>query len=403
MHHSVFTAPLALLAALAGAPAAADTDCVPAGAWVEPGGGPLTGAAVLARGGESAVVLLGEHHDSAEHHRWQLHTLAALHARRPDLVLALEMFPRRVQPALDAWVAGELDEAAFIEASDWREVWNFDPALYMPLFHFARMHRIPMVAVNVDAARLAESGEGDGGPLAVSLGLGQPAEPLPAYLDMLRQSWAQHIPSADGAKPAAPAPDAADPYWQRFVEVQLLWDRAMAEGMVEAREAHDGALVVGVLGGGHVINGWGVEHQLADVGETRVLSLLPWDAGRDCAGLTPGLVDAVFGLSAPAEPPSARPALGVWLEPAESGVRILDVVEDSVAAQTGLQAGDVLTRVAGVPARSPAEVSAIVQRQAPGTWLPLELQREGRALERVARFPPAAGAAAPATPGHPAP
>ena len=47
------------------------------------------------------VVLLGEHHDEADHHRWQLHTLAALHAQRPRMVIGFEAFPRRVQPVLD--------------------------------------------------------------------------------------------------------------------------------------------------------------------------------------------------------------------------------------------------------------------------------------------------------------
>jgi hypothetical protein len=32
-----------------------------------------------------------------------------------------------------------------------------------------------------------------------------------------------------------------------------------------------------------------------------------------------------------------------------------------------------------------------VQRQAPGTWLPLTLERDGRTVETVAKFPPRQG------------
>src|SRR5512141_2409688 len=97
------------------------------------------------------VVLLGEHHDQDDHHRWQLHALAALHAQRPDMVIGFEMFPRRVQPALDRWVAGELTVRQFLEQSEWARVWDVPADLYLPLFQFARINRIPIVALNVDA------------------------------------------------------------------------------------------------------------------------------------------------------------------------------------------------------------------------------------------------------------
>ena len=85
--------------------------------------------------------MLGERHDSAEQHRWQLQTLTGLHAYRPNLVIGMEMFPRRVQPALDRWVAGETTEQQFLAESDWRTVWGYDSQFYMPILHFARMNR----------------------------------------------------------------------------------------------------------------------------------------------------------------------------------------------------------------------------------------------------------------------
>ena len=115
--------------------------------------------ALLAELATRPVVLLGESHDNAEHHRWQLHTIAALHALQPNLVLGFEMFPRRVQKALDEWVAGELSEEEFLKRSEWNRVWGFDARLYMPIFDFARMHRVPMIALNVDRDLVARVGE----------------------------------------------------------------------------------------------------------------------------------------------------------------------------------------------------------------------------------------------------
>src|SRR5450830_1914951 len=83
------------------------------GNWFDP----ATGAIVndpIARLARHSVVLLGETHDAAEHHRWQLHTIAGLYALRPDLALGFEMLPRQVQPVLARWTNGELTEAAFL-------------------------------------------------------------------------------------------------------------------------------------------------------------------------------------------------------------------------------------------------------------------------------------------------
>lgn len=76
-----------------------------------------------------SVVLLGETHDDDGHHRWQLDTVTALADRRQDIALGFEMFPRRVQPVVDRWSGGQLDEASFLAAVDWPRIWGFDPEL----------------------------------------------------------------------------------------------------------------------------------------------------------------------------------------------------------------------------------------------------------------------------------
>jgi hypothetical protein len=83
------------------------------------------------------------------------------------------------------------------------------------------------------------------------------------------------------------------------MEGQLLWDRAMAEALARAVRDEPGALVVGLMGSGHVIHGYGVEHQLRDLGVADVGSLLPWDVDGDCADLVAGVADAVFGILPP--------------------------------------------------------------------------------------------------------
>jgi len=361
--------------------------CVPVGAWVAPlGAKTLRGEGVLAAAAKRAVVLLGETHDSAEHHRWQLHAIAALHVLRPNMVLGFETFPRRVQPALDRWVAGELTEAEFLAQSDWRNVWRLEPQLYLPLFHFARMHRIPMIALNVESSLTRDvSRKGlDAIPSERREGVGRPAAATEAYVDSLFPVYAEH--DRPGGRPAER--DRNDPQFRRFVESQQVWDRAMAEALAAAAKRPGAPLAVGVMGSRHIVHGHGVPHQLKDLGETEVATLVPWDRGDDCKDLVAGYADAVFGLAAPVAAADARPRLGVHLEQAADGVRIRQVEKGSIAEASGVRDGDVVLEIAGRPAKQAGDVAGAVRRQAPGTWLPLKVKRGSDTVELVAKFPP---------------
>ena len=376
---------IAAAALTAASPAQPATGCVPAGTWAVPGGGPVTAQEILSRAAREQVVLAGEEHDNADHHRWQLQALSVLAALRPKLVLGFEMFPRRVQPALDRWVAGKLSEAEFLTASDWSGVWGFDPALYLPLFHFARLNRVPMVALNVERefVRTVGSKGLEAVPADKREGVTDPAPATEPYVEKLFEAYAEH--PEKGRTPAR-----TDPEFRRFIEAQLVWDRAMAQALAEAAARHPEALVIGVMGSSHIADGHGVPHQLRSLGIQRIASLLPWAADADCAKLAPGYASAVYGfppaLRAPPVPP--RPLLGITLDVVPEGVKVLIVNSGSIAEAAGLKSGDILFEAAGSAVKTPADVRARVFAMAPGTLLPLKVLREGATLELIAKFPP---------------
>jgi len=176
------------------------------------------------------VVLLGERHDETSHHQWQLQTLAALHLLRPDMVIGFESFPRRVQPALDRWTAGELTVEQFLAQTEWTKVWNFAPELYLPLFHFARLNRIPMVALNVERSltQAVRTKGWDAVPAEQKEGVSRPAPPSDSYREVLYEAFARHARNSKGKSAAADRDSAA---FHFFVEAQQTWDRAMAEAL----------------------------------------------------------------------------------------------------------------------------------------------------------------------------
>ena len=387
-----FVAALFLMVLCAGRAVAGE--CVPVGAWTAlnaAGPQPVASNELLARLARQSVVLLGESHDSAEDHRWQLQTLTELHALRPHMVLAFEMFPRRVQAILDHWVAGEYTETEFLKAADWNRVWNFDAQLYLPIFHFARMNRIPMVAMNVE--RELVQAVGAKGLAAVPAdqreGVTKPAAPTEAYIDFLVPIYRDHPREASGQDEKTFNRNNAE--FRHFVESQQLWDRAMAQAIAGAASRQGAPLVVGILGSGHVMHGYGVPHQLGDLGVKNVSSLLPWPRNSDCKQLTAGYADAVFGVAAAVKADAApeRPRLGVRIETHDGELRVVAVEKGSLAEAAGIRDGDVVSEAAGVALKEFTELRAIIQRQPAGTWLPLKVRRQNETLELIAKFAPA--------------
>ncbi|MFN7087373.1 MAG: ChaN family lipoprotein [Burkholderiales bacterium] len=344
---------------------------------------------LLAALAKREVVLLGEQHDDADHHQWQLQTLAALHVLRPDMVIGFESFPRRIQPVLDQWVAGELSVKQFLERAEWQKVWDFPPELYLPLFRFARLNRIPMVALNVERSlnEAITNGGWDAVPDEKKEGLSRPAAASAEYVDFLFDVFREH--SSVGGKKTATL-DKDGQAFRFFVESQITWDRAMAEAL--ARRVRAGAgerrpLAVGIMGAAHVRHGYGVPHQLRALGITDIGILLPADSRRDCAWLKPGAADAVFALATlPHDVPPPR--LGVRLETANGGVKLAEVTTGSLAEKTGLKRGDIIVALAGAPVSKIGSVIAAVRAQPAGTWLPAQIRRDGETLEFVIKFPP---------------
>ena len=395
-----------LLGTLAGANPAlsAEEACKAVGSWLDPSGAAMLSAEqVLSEAAAKDVVLLGESHDSAEHHRWQLSTLAALHGRRGAVVVGFEMFPRRVQATLDRWSDGEWsgaaqDGAAFLKEAEWDRVWGFAPELYLPLFHFVRQQRLPMLALNVERSLVRQVG--DEGWSAIPEkdreGITDPAAASDAYRRSLAEVFRQKMTMSarhGGGETDAEAPPLEEiletPGFERFVEAQLTWDRAMAEALAEAKRKRPEALIVGIVGRGHAEYGHGIPHQLADLGIESVGVLLPDVPGALCEDPAPGLADAVFLLDpdpAPAaEPP--RPRLGVVIQSDDDGVLVSEVISGSVAEAAGIEVEDIVVEAAGFPVTAVQELIDIIRRQAPGTWLPLQVRRGEDSLDIVARFP----------------
>lgn len=238
--------------------------------WTDPiRGARVTESEALDGLAVARVALLGESHDRAEDHAWQARTLAALADRRP-VVVGFEMFPRSADPALADWVAGARGLAETLEATRWSEVWGFDPELYRPLFDLCRARGLAMRGINIPRPLVSAIGrEGWDAIPQSERGWFTPAVPAsPAYRRYLFEA-------TGGRRPGREAQTPEDPAFDRFVRAQQSWDRAFAGALAAAAADRPEALVVGIIGRGHLEYRLGVPQQLDDLGLAPTLVALP--------------------------------------------------------------------------------------------------------------------------------
>ncbi|NOY73524.1 MAG: PDZ domain-containing protein, partial [Gammaproteobacteria bacterium] len=260
---------------------------------------------------------------------------------------------------------------------------------------FARMNNIPLYGINVEQTLKKKVKEKGWFNISKSErdGIRNPASPSDAYLEMLASTYSlhgHHGASTDGKKSKELDLDKLkkDSGFQRFVQGQQLWDRAMAHGIETLVKAEPKRQVVAIMGSGHIMNGFGVPHQLADLGVKNVATLIPWEQEYECEMLTSDFASAVYGMpTLPKNGFSGKQKLGVHIEPAKKGVKISRVIDESLAQAAGLVAGDILVEMAGIKIKRVIEVIDIVRKMQAGTWLPIVVLRGDDKMNIVAKFP----------------
>ena len=108
-----------------------------------------------------------------------------------------------------------------------------------------------------------------------------------------------------GARPDRAAQSPEDPAFDRFVRAQQTWDRAFACRIQQAARRWPGALVIGIIGRGHLEYRGGTPAQLDDLGFTGARVLLPQDTMAASSVPAPDLACALYGL--PDLPPERNP------------------------------------------------------------------------------------------------
>ena len=200
------------------------------------------------------VIYLAETHTSEGDHAAQLEIIESLSAQN-KLAIGLEMFQRPFQPALDAYLAGDITEAELIEQSEYESRWGYDWEFYAPVVRFAKENQIPLIALNTPTEVTRQvAGEG----LESLSGDALTYIPPIADIDTTDEAYKASIEAVFSAHGGAGHSMSID----NFFAAQVLWDETMAERIVQQLAAEPERQVVVLAGEGHIAYDYGIPNRV---------------------------------------------------------------------------------------------------------------------------------------------
>jgi len=201
--------------------------------------------ALVADLARARIVYVGEKHTNPAHHQIQVQLMALLHQHHTRLTVGMEMFDRTYQAVLDQWSAGELQEDAFLQKTQWYANWRYPYPLYREILDFIRHQRLPLFALNLPGhipARIRVGGIANLTPYDSPW--------LPAEIDLTHEAHRRHLKTVFQRHAFA---DEAR--FEFFYEAQCVWEETMAESIARSLSA---APMLVLAGNSHIQYHYGI-------------------------------------------------------------------------------------------------------------------------------------------------
>jgi uncharacterized iron-regulated protein len=205
----------------------------------------------------ASIVYLGETHDRLADHQAQLAIIQALHGNNPRMAIALEMFQRPYQAALDQYLDGTLSEAQLLEQTEYRKHWGFDWSFYAPIIQFAKAQRLPVLGINTPTEITRKVGRSglealdadDFKWIPPRFDIDLSSESYRKRIRETYESFHQGKGSSNG--------------FEQFFQAQVLWDETMAAAIAQSWLKHPDHQIVVLVGQGHILFGEGIPSRVA--------------------------------------------------------------------------------------------------------------------------------------------
>jgi aminopeptidase N len=294
---------------------------------------------IIPRLAASRIVYVGEIHNQYAHHMNQLKVIKKIHEAGYQLAVGMEMFQQPFQPVVDDYLAGRIDEYAFLKKTEYFSRWGYDYNLYKPIIDYLKQQRIPLVALNIQGDITREVARE--GIYALS---DTQKKQLPSAMNFLNEAYQKDLRKVFAVHNKQE--DLQD--FNYFLQAQLLWDEGMAESAHRFLTNHPGFKMVILAGNGHVRHGYGIPERLYRRNHESFVVVVQDEEIEEGIGNYVLLTTKLDGKESP--------QLGVMVEEKDGHVVIIGVNQNSPAQKAGLKKGDVIYRFSERPIQSLADL-----------------------------------------------
>ena len=280
----------------------------------------------------SKVLFVGENHPIYSHHVNQLKIIKAIFRQNKKIAIAMEMFQKPYQKYLDMFIEGKISEKEMLKKTQYLKRWGYDYNLYRPILLFARKHKIKLIALNLPkeiSQKVAKKG--------IDSLSKKERELLPKSIDFSNKKYKKYIKEIFEGHMKKRFKN-----FENFFYAQILWDEAMAEGVVEFLKRKKDYKVVVLAGNGHLRYGFGIPDRVKRRGIKNYKIVLQDDK------IKKNIADYVLKPSH-IDLPSKK--IGVYLKDKDSLV-VDRVLENSAAKKAGIKKGDKILKIDGVKVKN---------------------------------------------------
>jgi uncharacterized iron-regulated protein len=339
------------------------------------------------------LVFVGESHIDMEFHRAQLRVLQELQKRGRHVLIGLEMYPVPEQPWLDRWYSDKkLTEEKFLAESRWYKNWGYHWNYYRDIFLFARENGVRMFAVNLPRGAVTAIRAKGFDSLSTEY-----RAMLPPKVDLENAEHQKLFRAFFGDEDALHG-NMPDAMFKGMFRAQCGWDAAMGWNALQALKKYgdEKAIMVVLIGSGHVAYGLGAERQVKPWFDGRTANVMPIPIAEAANAkllekVQASYADFVWGLPASTDP--LYPSTGISTPETKSGERykVINVAKESPADAAGFKAGDELVSVDGIVVEAKETFHRHLASKHWGDTMAYKVMRDGKELDltvQLRRRPP---------------
>jgi hypothetical protein len=293
-------------------------------------------------------------------------------------MIGMEMFQRPFQEGLDRFLAGEIDETAFLKETEYFSRWKWDYRWYRPILLYAREHGLKVIALNSPRELNRKVSRG-GGLKALTE---EDYRWVARDIDLTIEAHRKDVMAVFEGHPTMPGFDK-----EAFYASQCVWEDTMAASTARALDAHPDHRIVVLAGGFHVRKRFGIPLRAERRGAKPYAIILGMDVDprgpqEPISAYLPEDLGDYLAFTPPAPEAGPSPKLGVMLDAKAGGPGLLvqSVTPGSVAALAGVQADDRLTGLSGatIDTLEDLQIALALHTDRQGT---LEVNRGGTELD----------------------